>query len=145
METKQTYTFTVMGRPRPQGRPRAVRFGRHARVHPDPKDSVNQEHIAVIAQQHRPETPARGPVWVTIACYFPRPKSHYGTGRNSGKLKYKAPFYYKSRPDCDNLAKAVLDAINGVYFVDDAQVCKLMVTKYYDERPRTEVTVKVIE
>ena len=32
-----------------------------------------------------------GPVSVTVDFYLPRPKSHYGTGRNAGALKPSAP------------------------------------------------------
>lgn len=35
------------------------------------------------------------------------------------------------KPDVDNLAKAVLDAANGILWVDDAQICRLTVEKSY--------------
>lgn len=34
------------------------------------------------------------------------------------------------KPDADNVAKAVLDALNGVAYADDAQVVSLRVTKH---------------
>lgn len=37
------------------------------------------------------------------------------------------------RPDVDNLAKAILDALNGVTFQDDAQVSDLHVTRRWGE------------
>ena len=42
---------------------------------------------------------------------FPRPRSHFGTGRNAGQLKPSAPFYVRTRPDLDKLARAVGDAL----------------------------------
>ena len=50
------------------------------------------------------------------------------------------------KPDCDNIAKIVLDALNGIAYHDDAQVAELTVIKTYSRAPRvlveiTEVTV----
>lgn len=41
--------------------------------------------------------------------------------------------------DVDNLAKAVLDALNGLLYVDDKQVVELRSRKRYGLEPRTEV------
>jgi Holliday junction resolvase RusA-like endonuclease len=46
------------------------------------------------------------------------------------------------RPDSDNLAKGVLDALNGILWGDDAAVVELTVSKRYCTRPRTCVTVR---
>ena len=48
-----------------------------------------------------------------------------------------------TRPDCDNYAKAVLDSMNGVVWLDDAQIVALHVYKFYAEKPC--VKVKVVE
>jgi Holliday junction resolvase RusA-like endonuclease len=45
------------------------------------------------------------------------------------------------KPDLDNVAKAVLDALNGVVYVDDKQVIKLVAEKKYSLDPRVEVYV----
>ena len=81
------------------------------------------------------------PVSVALVFRLTRPKSHYGTGRNAGKLKPSAPQYplagkTGAKPqggigDLDNYAKAVLDEMNGICFHDDAQVVELSVTKLY--------------
>jgi Holliday junction resolvase RusA-like endonuclease len=36
-----------------------------------------------------------------------------------------------TKPDVDNLAKAILDALNGVAYEDDSQVYSLEVQKWY--------------
>ena len=41
----------------------------------------------------------------------------------------------------DNVAKAVLDAINGVAWHDDSQVAELIVRKSYGTAVATEVTI----
>jgi len=44
--------------------------------------------------------------------------------------------------DLDNLAKAILDAIKGYVFHDDAQVSRLLVERRAGERERITVTVR---
>src|SRR5206468_58994 len=68
-----------------------------------------------------------GPVDVGLYFYFPRPKSHYRTGRNSHLLKDPATEYKPSKPDLDKLVRAALDAItqSGRIWRDDAQVAGL--------------------
>ena len=44
--------------------------------------------------------------------------------------------------DLDNLAKAILDAIKGYAFHDDAQVARLLVERHPGERERITVTAR---
>ena len=71
---------------------------------------------------------------VTIVAEFGRPKSHL----NKSGVKPSAPRL--PRPDVDNVAKAVLDAI-GPIVGDDAQVKRLIVDKKYASEGRTMVCV----
>ncbi len=75
-----------------------------------------------------------------IAAMMPRPKTH----SNAKGLKPHAPLFHTSRPDADNLSKFVKDALNGRFWRDDSQVCKLFVTKIYSTSPRTEITITPI-
>lgn len=61
-----------------------------------------------------------GAVAVFASFYLPRPKSL--------PAKYHAPV---SKPDVDKLARALLDALTGVAWVDDSQVIHLSVSKHY--------------
>lgn len=45
------------------------------------------------------------------------------------------------KPDVDNGAKAILDAMNGIVYEDDAQVAGLIVQKFYAEKD--EINIKV--
>lgn len=71
---------------------------------------------------------------VTITFGFPRPKSHFRTrnGRTAG-LKDSAPYWHTKKPDIDNLAKAVLDAMQPDVMLDDSSICSLYVDKEYVE------------
>lgn len=46
-----------------------------------------------------------------------------------------------TKPDLDNIVK-MLDALNGVVWVDDALVVRLVAEKWYSDRPRIEIRVR---
>lgn len=50
--------------------------------------------------------------------------------------------YPHVKPDIDNLTKCVLDAFNGLLWIDDAQIVSLEAMKVYHERPGVHLTVK---
>ncbi|MEO5302936.1 RusA family crossover junction endodeoxyribonuclease [Enterococcus cecorum] len=51
----------------------------------------------------------------------------------------------KTKPDADNYAKGILDAMKGIIWQDDGQVTDLIARKYYSERPRVEVAIRAID
>ncbi len=63
------------------------------------------------------------PLAFDILYVLARPKNHYGTGKNAGQIKDSAPDFVAIKPDLDNLDKSTLDAMKGIMFVDDAEVC----------------------
>jgi Holliday junction resolvase RusA-like endonuclease len=138
-----TLTIRIPGPPVAQGRPRAFQRGGKVRMY-DPKTSREwkarartQFNFAVYRAGLRP--PAfRGPVLVSIGAFFACPKS----------VKSLATKAKTSRPDCDNIGKAVLDSGNEILFTDDAQVVELHVSKwvcYSGQEPFVEVTVRELE
>jgi len=72
-----------------------------------------------------------GPVRLELAFRVQRPHGHYGTGRNADKLRPSAPAVPITNPDLDKLVRAVLDALTGIVYRDDAQVVELEVVKRY--------------
>ncbi len=81
---------------------------------------------------------------VTVTFVFPRPKSHYRTGKNAGILRDDAPLYKDSTPDTDKLERAIGDALTGVVFSDDAKVAWWDARKMYGDRAEAIVTVEVL-
>ena len=57
--------------------------------------------------------------------------------------KYKASS--RRFGDCDNLAKAVLDACNGVLWQDDAQITRLTASKFTSQFPRVEIDIAILD
>jgi Holliday junction resolvase RusA-like endonuclease len=67
--------------------------------------------------------------------YMPRPKS----------LPKKVKHHMK-KPDCDNLAKAVKDGLEGVFYKNDSQICDLRIKKVYcEEHPGVRVKIEPME
>lgn len=82
-----------------------------------------------------------GPVNLYVDFVFMRPKSHYGTGRNSGVLKMSAPVEYIKKPDLAKLVRCTEDALKGVVWKDDSQVIVHNTRKMYGDRPGTYVWI----
>lgn len=128
-------TFTVPGDPVPQPRPRVSTRGGFARAYV-PKQHPVHEYRGAIASAAADAglTPTGEPLNVVIDAVFVRPKSHL---RKAG-VKPDAPRL--PRPDVDNLAKAVLDALQDV-IGDDTHVARLVVEKSYGTEARTTVRI----
>ena len=112
-----------------------------------PAPTVSYENlIKVIYNKNYPGSrPISTAIEVCIKAFFNRPKSHYGTGKNAGKLKASAPEYCVVNKDVDNIAKIVLDALNKIAYVDDKQVVSLTVSKQYAEDNNERLWVVIFE
>ena len=93
-----------------------------ARVYKDPEALKKEKELLTLLLPYAPKKPLEGPVSLIINAVFQRPLSHYGSGRNSDKLKPSAPMDYLQKPDGTNVSKAVEDVMNGIFWKDDTQV-----------------------
>ena len=133
------HTFRANGIPKGQPRPRAFVRGNRAAVY-DPGTAEGWKSCIAMAAREIEGKLYHQPLSVTLTFFMPRPKSHFKT---SGQLKPAAPrFMHDSKPDADNLAKAVLDALTGIRaWLDDDQVCELTIRKYWESErngPQTD-------
>lgn len=62
------------------------------------------------------------PIELSIAFYFARPKSHYGSGKNASQLKPSSPLFHAQSPDLAKLIRCLEDALTGIVWRDDRQV-----------------------
>ena len=76
---------------------------------------------------------------MTIKAFFPIPKS--ATKRFFTECANEDHPVIK-KPDFDNIAKIICDALNEIAFKDDSQVYDCRVEKFYSEKPRTVVTIE---
>lgn len=122
--------FAIPGVAVPKARARTVAQG--GRVHSYTPEATKAWEQAVqwAAKPHRPESPLTCPLAVAMVFYLPKPKR--------GKRQYPSV-----RPDIDNYAKAILDALNGVMWADDGQIVQLTVSKSYGE-PRVEIEIQEV-
>lgn len=127
------FSFTVDGAPVAKGRPRFARRGSFVTTYTPKNTAAAENQIAKEALQYIPE-PITEPVALRIVFYMPIPKSY--SKKRSEALK-NAP--HIKRPDVDNLAKLVLDALNGIAWAGDSQVYSMSVEKRYSDMPRTEI------
>lgn len=74
-------------------------------------------------------TPSHRPLRLELIFTYQRPKKHFNS-KGLVKENYHEA-HMVGRPDIDNLAKMIMDAVNGVLFVDDSQVVYLSATKQY--------------
>ena len=128
-------TFSVTGQPVPQPRPRVSTAGGFSRAYVPGKHPVHAYREAIAAAARAAGLTTTGEVLnVVIDAVFERPKSHM---RKAG-VKPDAPKL--PRPDVDNIAKAVLDALQDV-MGDDSLVGRLVVEKSYGTEARTTVRI----
>ena len=108
----------IPGIPVPKARPRVTRNGTYD-SQSEIKRGVQWEIKKRLPAEYQVSDKAL--VW-TVDAYFPRPNGHYGTGKNSDRVKPSAPQYHRVKPDHDNIQKFYLDCMNKIVFVDDSQV-----------------------
>jgi len=84
-------------------------------------------------------TPFDGPCEMAIEAVFPVSKS-WPNWKQEAALAHA--FAHTSKPDADNIAKIAQDALNGVVFIDDGQITRCHVGKFYGERPGVYIVVR---
>jgi Holliday junction resolvase RusA-like endonuclease len=126
--------FVVLDEPVPKGRPRFTKTGR---PYTPSRTKVSEwrlrEHVG-----SRVREPLRGPIRIDITIALSpvkTPKKWQGIRRPT------------TRPDIDNYLKTVLDALNGIVFVDDSQVVECNVRKKYawDCQPGWYINVRSLD
>lgn len=144
-----TVRFFVPGKPVPQGSKRWLPNNRMIEANSDLRPwratvtAYTIKAMRRLAQETEYEVPFACPVAVVLDFTFARPKAHYGTGRNAGKVKPNAPVYVSTTPDLDKLIRAVNDGITDAgLWRDDSLVVSLSCLKQYAEQPG--VTIEVI-
>ena len=132
--------YTVYGEPVGKGRPRFVRRGNFTQTYTPAKTKSYEDEIKMFAKAAMGATePLETPVEVFLYIRNSVPES-YSKKRTEACLSgQEKP---TKKPDLDNVAKAYLDAMNGVVYKDDCQIISLHVTKVYAEIAAVEVLVK---
>ena len=124
-----TITFVVPGAPQGKARPRVTRAG-HAYTPEKTKayeTVVRKCYLQDVGMRHFPDGAA---IKAHISASFPVPK---GTNKKDRQAMLDGKIQPTKKPDADNIAKIILDALNGYAYKDDACVVRLTVSKHYGE------------
>lgn len=132
--------FKVVGEILTKQRPRATVQGNHARVYTPASTIRYENYIKSEFQRQCPDFySADKPLIAVVSAYF----------SPSQELNKFEAFRVAcmNKKDCDNIAKTILDALNGVAYEDDRQIVQLEISKNYvqDEPEHVEVFIKELE
>lgn len=127
--------------PQPKGRPRFARATGRAYT---PAKTASAERTVAAWLQTIPmyghyNKPLTCALAVEVHSHMPIPASWSKVMKAAAGTGKVSPI---SRPDIDNLAKLVLDAANGVLWVDDSQIVSLTLTKSYKATPGTLIFIR---
>lgn len=125
--------FTIPGPPVPKARPRVTKSG----FAYTPKRTAVYEMAVKLIFNSKYKEQLHGPVGARIEAYFKIPKADRKVKENDYCTKHLG--------DSDNIGKAILDALNGLAYEDDAQVVELWIEKRYSITPRVEVVLTELE
>lgn len=118
------------------GRPKAL-----VHVHSDPAMVKAEHRVADAFRRYYPaHRPASGPIMLRFTAVFAIPDSWPKALREAAE---RGVVYHTSVPDKDNVEKLIVDGLNAVAWVDDAQVQGGGV-KRYGAPPRIEVDIEII-
>ena len=142
----------VYGLPAPQGSKRHVGHGVLIDHNPEAlhtwRDDVKMAALRAVA-----DSPGWERDYPAIIGHFaftmPRPRSHFGTGRNEHVLRANAPRLHTTRPDLDKLLRSTWDALTAAgAYADDNRVAQVFAVKVYTgtgpgvlDRPGVQITL----
>ena len=140
--------FRIAMLPRGQGRPRATVRGKHAGLYEAKEDVQHKQTIASLAAPHCPRSPLDGALSLRVLAIMPRPATLCGRSKRTGlPLQDPGRRWHTSKPDGDNLIKAVADALRN-FWRDDAQIAHMECQKVVaalDEQPGYLIAIDVLD
>ena len=122
--------FKVPGNPKGKQRPRICRINGRSVAYTQ-KQTVEYEKLirASYAASSNVFFEKNIPLEMSIIALFSIPNCH-------------TDGWHLKRPDSDNIIKIIMDALNGVCYHDDEQICRIYFEKKYADIPETKITIK---
>lgn len=133
-----TIALTIPGEPIGKGRPIVPKNG-HAFT---PVKTRSYENLVKMEYQHQQKSFRFGDtamLEVEINAYYSIPQS---ASKKKKEEMREGQIRPAKKPDCDNVAKIVLDALNKLAYRDDAQIVDCTIHKWYADDPRVTVIIR---
>lgn len=145
-EEPKLFAFTVPGKPQGKARARTFYDSRSNKMSSvTPEKTVLYENLVKTCFRQRygqGRFPDDAYIIARIAAFFEPPKS---ISKKKRAEMLEGKIWPAKKPDSDNIAKVVLDALNGIAYHDDTQIIKLVVTKAYSEEAHLSVTLEKLK
>ena len=133
--------FVIQGKVQAKQRPR---FNRYSGKTYTPNETIAYENWVKTCylEKYKDKELMEKPLRETIKTYFEILKS---TSKKRKQQMMDNEILPMVKPDTDNIAKGVLDSLNGIAYKDDKQVVELIVNKFYNNTPYVSVMIEEIE
>ena len=132
------YEFEIPGKITGKGRPRVNTTTAIAYT-----PAKTKEYEELVKQyfiiKYRRINPLEGRIKINITAYFSVPKN---TSKKQEENMLNNTISPTKKPDIDNIAKIILDALNKLAFKDDNQITKLEIEKKYGTEEKISVKVE---
>lgn len=129
--------FVIPGEPQGKARPRFARST--GRVYTSPRTWLYEDLVRQCFR-HKYHSGERfgddDELKAVIIAYYKIPVRATKKNRAEMMLGLRRPTRV---PDTDNIAKIILDSLNGLAYKDDSKVVQLIVQKRFSDEPRVEV------
>ena len=134
--------FSIDGPPHGKGRPRFRRFGNFVQTYTDAKTKSYETLVKEAATKAMGSSqPLEGPVKLDLIIRLPVPKSY---PKKRSEACFNGSEWPTKKPDWDNVAKSVADAMNDIVFLDDTQIVIARVVKTYSAEAGVDVQVSEV-
>lgn len=135
--------ITVLGQPLGKQRPRATSRNGFVSVY-TPQQTINYETLINLEyrQQSGVFYEKDKQLKLNIRCFYEIPQSISNRKCNLCITGVIRPLV---KPDVDNVAKTIMDALNGVAYADDKQIVELKIIKQYSLQPKLEFSLEEIK
>lgn len=135
--------LTIPGPPKGKQRPRICRVNGRSMAY-TPKETIEYERLvrASYTAVFKVKFERNLPIEISILALYSVPKY---VSRKTKELMLNGRLFPTKKPDADNIIKVILDALNGLAYRDNVQICRVYFEKMYAEIPETKVLIKNYE
>ena len=135
--------FFVPGKPVPKARARVVRHNGITRSY-TPESTANFELLVKYAAYEAMSNQelATGPLRMNMTMCLSPPASW---SKKKSALAIEGRVLPTVKPDISNVQKSVEDAMNGVVYVDDSQLCQIVTAKCYSLQPGVRIRIERLD